>query len=158
MRGKWLQVFCLYLLTGGIEYFVSVTQMQCNHHPSISNSSAQVGRVYWVIQCLLKPANAYVHVWSEGICTAPSACVSKTGPHTSPPNGFPSLSKKAKVCNENLTKSHDYYSSVAEPREIMDVTSFYDSRKWQKFPDNSRKWDGKWMRCGCSHTCSCTER
>lgn len=48
MKGKcsYLQIFCLYLLSGGIEYFVSMTQMQCNHHPAMSNSSAQVGKVY----------------------------------------------------------------------------------------------------------------
>lgn len=114
-------------------------------------------RFAWVIQCLLKPASACVHFWSEGIWPAPSASVGKTGPYISSPKGFLSMSKKPKVSKESVTKCHNY-SSVAEPRQTTDVTSFYDSRKGEEFTHNSRKWDDKWIRCGCSRTYSCTER
>lgn len=103
------------------------------------------------------PTIASIHGWSERACTAPGACVGKICPHLSPPNRFPLLCKKPEVCNKRLTKSHNSYSSVGEAREITDVTNFYDSRKWEKFPDYSRKWDDKWVRRGCGHICLCTE-
>jgi len=70
------------------------------------------------------PTAASIHVWPERACTAPGACVGKTCPHLLPPNGFPSLCKKPKACNERLTKSRNSYSSVGEAKEITDVTNF----------------------------------